>query len=995
MKIAKRKWVGLPLIFIIGSAAMLAWTHTPLTFDDRIRAQEAIERVYYDHRIWPKENPGPKPPFERMISRAQIEAKVEDYLKKSAALDKFWQRPIRPEQLQAEMDRMAKQTQDPDTLRELFAALANDPYLIAECLARPVLADRLIRNWYAYDSRFHGDLYRTAKAMALQVTPFTAAAIGGDHFQTVRIEMGNADEVGKMDDTRVRVLDAESFVEAASIWPSEGTASGIIDTPEAFTILITYRKTAESIEGGRIILKKCPIDEWWMQQDKLESISWEGRDDSSYVLSIAENLESSAKHNSWTPMAYIPMPTTGHQAVWTGTEMIVWGGLSNERWSRGARYNPSIDSWTAIATGPGSPSLRYHHTLVWTGKEVIVWGGQGSDKLLDTGGRYDPVRDSWTAIPAGPNCPAARENHTAVWTGNEMIVWGGESWNSPHYIGSGGRYDPIMNTWKSTSIGEGCPLGRTEHVAIWTGDEMIVWGGFDGKNWLNSGGRYEPSMDRWIPTSQSAECPTERIYPGIAWTGNEMIIWGGLASNGYLRTGGHYNPKTDTWTPTATGSECPARRAFHVMVWTGTEVIVWGGYVQRATSFMHENTGGIYDPASRSWRSTSTWPNCLWGRSGASGVWTGREMIVWGGYGGTAAQRSGGRYDPATDSWVPTSLGQDHPAGRTRHTALWTGMEMIIWGGQNEYGRLDTGGRYLPSLDIWLATSTGQDCAEPRAWHTSIWTGREMIVWGGRGDSSRFKTGGCYDPSLDMWRNTSVAPGCPQGRSIHTAVWTGTEMIIWGGIGPGLLQSGGRYNTESDTWLPVSEGSGCPSARQLHTAVWTGNLMVVWGGSDNNGETRTGGRYNPRTDRWTPASTGFQCPTKRNGHSAVWTRTEMIIWGGYVWPQEIDYDAGGRYDPFEDRWVPLSTGIGRPDERNYQSAVWTGSEMVLWGGSGILGGLFNTGARYDPASDTWSRTSTGEGCPASREGHTAVWAKEIMIIWGGNPALDNGGIWRP
>lgn len=55
-----------------------------LSFEERIRAQEAVERVYYSHRIWPKENPGPKPPFEEMISKAQVEAKVEDYLKKSA-----------------------------------------------------------------------------------------------------------------------------------------------------------------------------------------------------------------------------------------------------------------------------------------------------------------------------------------------------------------------------------------------------------------------------------------------------------------------------------------------------------------------------------------------------------------------------------------------------------------------------------------------------------------------------------------------------------------------------------------------------------------------------------------------------------------------------------------------------------------------------------------------------------------------------------------------
>ena len=134
----------------------------PLSFEERVKAQEAIERVYYNHRIWPKDNPEPKPPFEKMVPKAVIEAKVTDYLKKCNALDKFWQRPIEPKQLQAEMDRMAKQSKDPATLKELFAALKDDPYLIAECLARPSLTEHLIQNWYWYDSRFQ----REAREMA-------------------------------------------------------------------------------------------------------------------------------------------------------------------------------------------------------------------------------------------------------------------------------------------------------------------------------------------------------------------------------------------------------------------------------------------------------------------------------------------------------------------------------------------------------------------------------------------------------------------------------------------------------------------------------------------------------------------------------------------------------------------------------------------------------------------------------------------------------------
>ena len=78
------------------------------------------------------------------MSQAQIEKKVEEYLRNSQALEDYWQRPITADQLQAEMERMASHTKQPEVLRELFEALGNDPFVIAECLARPVLTERLI-----------------------------------------------------------------------------------------------------------------------------------------------------------------------------------------------------------------------------------------------------------------------------------------------------------------------------------------------------------------------------------------------------------------------------------------------------------------------------------------------------------------------------------------------------------------------------------------------------------------------------------------------------------------------------------------------------------------------------------------------------------------------------------------------------------------------------------------------------------------------------------
>jgi hypothetical protein len=68
-------------------------------FADRVAYQRAIEEVYWRHRIWPKENGFAKPTLDKVMSQAQIEKKVEEYLRNSQALQDYWQKPITPEQL--------------------------------------------------------------------------------------------------------------------------------------------------------------------------------------------------------------------------------------------------------------------------------------------------------------------------------------------------------------------------------------------------------------------------------------------------------------------------------------------------------------------------------------------------------------------------------------------------------------------------------------------------------------------------------------------------------------------------------------------------------------------------------------------------------------------------------------------------------------------------------------------------------------------------------
>ncbi len=266
---------------------------------------------------------------------------------------------------------------------------------------------------------------------------------------------------------------------------------------------------------------------------------------------------------------------------------------------------------------------------------MIVWGGNAGN----TGGRYNPAANSWRATST-TNAPVGRSEHTAVWTGSEMIVWGGVN-SAGMFLRTGAKYDPYTNSWAPTRV-TNAPDARTRHTAVWTGSEMIVWGGFGERPsyfiYFNTGGRYNPNTDSWMPTSNT-NSPDGRENHTAVWTGDEMIVWGG-DGYGYLNTGGRYNPRTNSWTATNL-TNAPVGRIVHTAVWTGQEMIVWGGLPEGYPGPL--NTGGKYNPDMNSWNATS-------------------------------AARA--------------------PSGRYGHTAVWTGNKMVVWGGTNDFGYLDTGGRY-------------------------------------------------------------------------------------------------------------------------------------------------------------------------------------------------------------------------------------------------------------------------------------------------------------
>ena len=192
-------------------------------------------------------------------------------------------------------------------------------------------------------------------------------------------------------------------------------------------------------------------------------------------------------------------------------------------------------------------------------------------------------------------------------------------------------------------------------------------------------------------------------------------------------------------------------------------------------------------------------PSPLEPRNGHSAVWTGRELLVWGGgdmgpkrgphdrrepagysYDPTTRKKTqlvaelfadGAAYEPAAERW--THMRGSPLRARSGHAALWTGKEMIVWGGFHLHeGALSDGAAYDPRSRSWRRIAESPFREPPAA--TVVWTGREMLVWGGFDhDAERPAQGAVYVPAADRWRR--IAPFPLATRQWHTAVGPATR----------------------------------------------------------------------------------------------------------------------------------------------------------------------------------------------------------------------------
>lgn len=348
--------------------------------------------------------------------------------------------------------------------------------------------------------------------------------------------------------------------------------------------------------------------------------------------------------------------------------------------------------WRALPPAPTALGL----VNVWTGREVLA-SLQACCQSMD--GRvvyaYDPGTRTWRLLPKFPL--GTRVGSAFVWTGRELLQVGGsrdrtdpEAMASDHLVPvrSGMALDPMTARWRAVAA---APRDVPTQVTLWTGTEAVF---ADSTSLL----QYDPSNDRW---TVGTPVPGEPRYrPAVVWTGSEVVVWGGEvdrpdpADPGFvhelsLRDGYAYTPATNRWRAIPAA---PIGAWDSVGVWTGHQVLVWGGTSTRnqGAEQYRQARGAGWDPRTGAWTLIPQAPiPDAWGYQ-LAGAWTGRELVVV--TTGARSTGAGGAFDPASGAWRALPLPRGWDEGPGYLASVWTGRSLVVLPGS--YGR--TGWEYYP-----------------------------------------------------------------------------------------------------------------------------------------------------------------------------------------------------------------------------------------------------------------------------------------------------------
>jgi len=258
-------------------------------------------------------------------------------------------------------------------------------------------------------------------------------------------------------------------------------------------------------------------------------------------------------------------------------------------------------------------------------------------------------------------------------------------------------------------------------------------------------------------------------------------------------------------------------------------------------------------------------------------------------------------------------------------------------------------GRWLPM------SSTGAPVYDQtRRAHQTRWLAERMVLLIGvhalNGPPYAFTglEGGIYDPCHDRWsRLESRVPLDAWG-----AAWVGSRLYSWAQRGSPAVA---KLELPAGNWSPSS--APFPSQR-VELLTFGDTLLAFPRGVNRTMQFQPAWAFDIARDRPT-RFVAENAPSERRAPVALAVGSDYyFVWGGRA-GRERDYaflNDGAILLVKERRWLPMTT-IGAPEARSHAQFGWTGSRLIVFGGSGDNHSRTTrrSGGIYDPKMDSWLR----------------------------------------
>ncbi|MGY6501537.1 MAG: kelch repeat-containing protein [Acidimicrobiales bacterium] len=327
----------------------------------------------------------------------------------------------------------------------------------------------------------------------------------------------------------------------------------------------------------------------------------------------------------------------------------------------------------------------------------------------------------WELMAEAPISP--RMGHVAVSTGQEMVVWGGYTYDSGgrRVLADGAAYSFETGEWR---LLPSAPIdGRGGAVVAWTGEEVVIVGGSDGAlEPLLDAAAWNPATDEWrvVPGPGIAAASGQT---GTAWTGEELVLVGTVRSDGL---------STDLTEVVALDVVTGSVRSFDA--------------VPQPDAASATTTGRSHDPRGR------------------AAVWTGTEVLVASiadGYPVTIDS-----LDPVSGGWGSTVMVAVEGLDAGSDGVVWTGAELVIVS-HGRPGAIYRSGATPAVVELAPSGSMTR--------YAAVALGSDLVSVGDRWLDLRSLT----------WHDADSLPG--PAREAVTAISGNGRYYAWGGdaCGPG------------------------------------------------------------------------------------------------------------------------------------------------------------------------------------------------------------------